>query len=491
MDSIAVTSSGQLRGTTTDGITAYLGIPYAADPAGPKAFQAPEPPPAWDGVRDAITLGSTAPQPPYEPPYDVLLTNPLTAGPEFLNLNVWTPGGTGLPVLVWFHGGAFRNGSNAIPAYDGTAFARDGVILVGVNYRLGVQGFGVLKDAPSNRGLLDQVAALRWVQENIAAFGGDSGRVTIAGQSAGGMSVATLMSMPSATGLFQQAIVQSGSATATALAADGAVITAEVAKRLGVDSTAAGFTSVAIEELLAAQRVVAAELRQNPDPARWGATVVSAGGGIMPFFPVIDDSVPTRPLDAIAAGSAAGVDLLIGTTTEEMRLFSIPSGMAAAITAEALPVLLSRLGIDPAIAAVYAANRPDESPGEVFSAVVSDGFFSLPTLQLALAQRAHATAYLYEFDWQSALDGLHACHALELPFVFDTLATATSPLYGAEPPQSVADSMHAAWVSFATTGRPGWSAYETTTRPVMTFGLPTRLVENPRAAELALWISSN
>lgn len=492
MDSIAVTSSGQLRGKTTDGITAYLGIPYAADPVGPKAFQAPEPAPAWDGVRDAVTLGSTAPQPPYEPPYDVLLTNPLTPGPEFLNLNVWTPGGSGLPVLVWFHGGAFRNGSNATPAYDGTAFARDGVILVGVNYRLGVQGFGVLKDAPSNRGLLDQVAALRWVQENIAAFGGDPGRVTIAGQSAGGMSVATLMSMPSATGLFQQAIVQSGSATATALAADGAVITAEVAKRLGVEPTAGGFASVAIEELLAAQRVVALELRQNPDPVRWGATVVSAGGGIMPFFPVIDgDSVPARPLDAIAAGSASGVDLLIGTTTEEMRLFSIPSGMAAAITAEALPVLLTRSGIDPAIAAVYAANRPGESPGEIFSAVVSDGFFSLPTLQLALAQRAHATAYLYEFDWQSAIDGLHACHALELPFVFDTLATATSPLYGAEPPQSVADSMHAAWVAFAMTGRPGWSAYETTTRPVMTFGLPTRLVENPRAEELALWMSGN
>jgi para-nitrobenzyl esterase len=366
------------------------------------------------------------------------------------------------------------------------------VILVGVNYRLGVQGFGVLKDAPSNRGLLDQVAALRWVQENIAAFGGDPGRVTIAGQSAGGMSVATLMSMPSAQGLFQRAIVQSGSATATALAADGAVITAEVAKRLGVDSTAAGFASVAVDELLAAQRVIALELRQSPDPARWGATVVSAGGGIMPFFPVIDgDSVRARPLDAIAAGSAAGVDLLIGTTTEEMRLFSIPSGMAAAITAEALPVLLTRSGIDPAIAAVYAANRPGESPGEIFSAVVGDGFFSLPTLQLALAQRAHATAYLYEFDWQSAIDGLHACHALELPFVFDTLATATSPLYGAEPPQKVADSVHAAWVAFATSGRPGWSAYKTTTRPVMTFGLPTRLVEDPRAAELALWMSGN
>jgi para-nitrobenzyl esterase len=489
MDSIAVTSSGQLRGTTTDGITAYLGIPYAADPVGPKAFQAPEPAPAWDGVRDATALGATSPQPPYEPPYDVLLTNPLAPGSEYLNLNVWTPGGSGLPVLVWLHGGAFRNGSNATPAYDGTAFARDGVILVSVNYRLGVQGFGVVTDAPSNRGLLDQLAALRWVQENIAAFGGDPARVTIAGQSAGGMSVATLMSIPSAKGLFQRAIVQSGSATATALAADGAIITAEVAKRLGVEPTAAGFASVATDDLLAAQRAVALELRQKPDPTRWGATVVSAGGGIMPFFPVIDgELIHERPIDALIGGAAAGVDLLTGVTTEEMRLFSIPSGLAAGITAEALPVLLGRQGVPPAIVAEYVANRPDLSPGEVYGDIVGDAFFLLPTLQLAAAQRAHATAYLYEFDWRSPLEGLGACHALELPFVFDTLATATSPLYGAEPPQQVADQMHAAWVAYVVTGRPGWSPYDATTRPVMTFGEPdSLLVEDPRAAELALW----
>ena len=149
-------------------------------------------------------------------------------------------------MLVWLHGGAFRNGSNSVPGYDGTAFARDGVVLVGVNYRLGVQGFGVVEDGPSNRGLLDQIAALEWVQENIAAFGGDPGRVTVAGQSAGGMSVATLMSVTQ--GLFQRAIVQSGSAQATALEADGALITAEVAKRLGVASTAAGLGSVGVDD---------------------------------------------------------------------------------------------------------------------------------------------------------------------------------------------------------------------------------------------------
>jgi para-nitrobenzyl esterase len=485
---IAVTSYGQVGGSTTDGITAYLGIPYAADPVGPAAFEAPRRPAAWDGVRDTTALGATPPQPPYEPPYDVLLTNPQIAGSNYLNLNVWTPGGSGLPVLVWIPGGAFRNGSNAGPGYDGTAFARDGVVVVSINYRLGVQGFGVVEDAPSNRGLLDQIAALEWVQENIAAFGGDPGRVTVAGQSAGGMSVATLMSVTQ--GLFQRAIVQSGSAQATALESDAALITAEVAKRLGVSPTASGLGPVAIDDLLAIQRVVALELRQNPDPVRWGPTVVAAGGGIMPFFPVIDGSlVQQRPLDAIAAGSAQGVDLLTGITSDEFRLFSIPSGLAASITAEMLPVLLARQGVDPAIAEVYAANRPGQSPGEVLGAITGDGFFNWPTIHLADAQRAHGTTYLYEFAWQSPMPGLRACHALELPFVFDTLATAVSPLFGTEPPQELADRMHAAWVSFVTTGSPGWSQYDATARPVMFFDQPdSRVVENPRAAELALWV---
>jgi para-nitrobenzyl esterase len=489
MESIAMTSAGQVRGSTTEGITAYLGIPYAADPIGPGAFEAPGPVGSWDGVRDATSLGSTAPQPPYEPPYDVLLTNPLDPGPEYLNLNVWTPGGSGLPVLVWLHGGAFRNGSNATPGYDGTAFARDGVVLVSVNYRLGVQGFGVISDAPSNRGLLDQIAALEWVQENITAFGGDPSRVTIAGQSAGGMSVATLMSVPAGQGLFQRAIVQSGSAQATALEADAALITGEVAKRLGVPSTAAGLGSVKIDDLLAIQRVVALELRQNPDPVRWGQTVVAAGGGIMPFFPVIDgELIRERPIDVIAAGAARGVDLLTGITSEEFRLFSIPSGLAASIKAEMVPALLSRQGLKPAIADTYAANRPGQSPGEILGAITGDGFFTWPTIHLADAQRPHAPAYMYEFSWQSPLAGLGACHALELPFVFDTLATATSPLFGTEPPQELADRMHAAWASFVTTGSPGWSQYDATARPVMMFDHPdSGVVENPRSAELALW----
>jgi para-nitrobenzyl esterase len=482
MERIAAVTGGQVRGSTKDGVTAYLGIPYAAGPQGADLYAAPKPVAPWDGVRESTSLGATAPQPGYDPPFNKLLSNPIIPGPDFLNLNVWTPGGSGLPVMVWFHGGAFRNGSNANAAYDGTAFARDGVVLVSVNYRLGVAGFGVVEGAPSNRGLLDQLAALAWVQENIAAFGGDPGRVTIFGQSAGGMSVATLLSLPASKGLFRRAIMQSGSAEAVALASDALLMTAELAKRLGIQATPEALGAVPIPDLIKAQQEVSIDLRQTQDPARFGASVVKAGGGIMPFFPVVDgELIHELPLDAIAAGD---VELLAGTTTEEFRFFTIPSGIAAAVTEEALPVLLARAGLDPAIAGTYAANRPGHSPGEIFTAVTSDAFFTLPTLRLA---EAIATTYVYEFAWQSPLPGLGACHALELPFVFDTLAGAPSPLQGDDPPQELADRMHAAWVAFATTGDPGWSQYDTTSMPVMSFDHPeSRQLADPHGDELAL-----
>lgn len=483
-----VTSGGQVKGRTDGEVTAFLGIPYAAAPVGEKAFQAPEPV-SWEGVRDATTLGATVPQPGYEPPYDALLANPVIAGPDVLNVNVWTPGGSGLPVLVWIHGGAFRNGSNAVPEYDGTAFARDGVILVSVNYRLGIQGFGVIPGTPSNRGLLDQVAALRWVQENIAAFGGDPARVTIAGESAGAMSVATLMSIPAAKGLFRRAIVQSGSAGVAAIEADVASVAREIARRLGVEYSAAGLASVSLEELLAAQRVVAMEMRAKPDPARWGESTIAVGGGIMPVMPVIDNELIFEvPVDAIAAGSAQGIDVLAGFTSDEFSFFTVPSGLAAAVTAEMLPVALAGMGVPPAVTAAYVAGRSSQSPGEILSAVVTDSTFTVPTMRLAAAQAPHGTPYLYEFAWKSPLEGLGACHSLELAFMFDNLATAKSPLYGGVAPQELADDMHRVWVTFATTGDPGWPAYEASTRAVMTFDHPTSGVKSaPRAAELAAW----
>ena len=212
MDTVVRTSQGAVRGRTAEGVAIFKGIPYAAPPSGANRFRPPQPAEPWDGVRDALNYGPTVTKPPYFPPFDVLLPEPAIAGEDCLNLNIWTPdpGKAGLPVMVWIHGGAFSNGTGAIATYDGSRFARDGVVCVTINYRLGVDGFLFLGDGNANLGLLDQVAALSWVQENIAAFGGDPDNVTIFGESAGGMSVGTLLSMPRARGLFRRAIAQSG-----------------------------------------------------------------------------------------------------------------------------------------------------------------------------------------------------------------------------------------------------------------------------------------
>src|SRR5215475_11221120 len=180
------TSCGTLRGQVRDGVASFLGIPYAASPTGSLRFQAPAPPKPWTGIRDVFTYGPTPPKPDYPPPFDTLFAEPNVAGNDWLNLNVWTPDppGSRLPVMVWIHGGAFANGNSAIPLYDGHAFARDGVVLVTINYRLGVDGFALLPGRPANRGLLDQIAALEWVRDNISAFGGDPQNVTIFGESA-------------------------------------------------------------------------------------------------------------------------------------------------------------------------------------------------------------------------------------------------------------------------------------------------------------------
>ncbi|TMF61568.1 MAG: carboxylesterase family protein, partial [Chloroflexi bacterium] len=211
---VVTTRHGRLRGQVRDGVAAFKGIPYAAPPFGPNRFQPPRPPESWDRVRDALEVGRIAPQAPYAPPFDALLGDQGTVGEDCLNLNVWTPDPStrGLPVMVWIHGGSFVRGSGSLPIYDGSAFARDGIVCVTINYRLGADGFLFLGDGIANRGLLDQLAALTWVQENIEAFGGDTQRVTIFGESAGAFSVATLLSMPRAKGLFRRAIAQSGAA---------------------------------------------------------------------------------------------------------------------------------------------------------------------------------------------------------------------------------------------------------------------------------------
>ncbi len=490
----AMTRYGAVSGEEAGGVTRFLGIPYAASPTGALRFAAPQPPEPWSGVRACTAFGPTPPKPEYPAPFDTILPEPAIPGDDWLSLNVWTPGLDGsAPVLVWIHGGAFVNGNSAVPMYDGHAFARDGVVLVTINYRLGVDGFALLPDAPApaNRGLLDQVAALEWVRDNIAAFGGDPARVTIFGESAGGMSVTTLLGMPRARGLFGGVIAQSGSAQAAADPRDAALVTGELGRALGTEATAASLAEVHLETLIAAQAAVRDTMAAAPDPARFGATIVATS---MAFLPVVDgDVLPLHPLAALRSGEGGEVPLLTGTNAEEFRLFFVPTGTAATVTSETLPVFLGLLGIPPATAAVYQANRPDASAGDVLCALVTDSFFRNPAFAAARARAeagGPAPTYLYEFAWRSPVLGIGAAHAVEIPFVFDNLAVPdAAAAIGDAPPAALAAEMHAAWIRFAATGDPGWPAFDAS-YPVMTFGAaggPGQVVLDPRGDERTSW----
>ncbi|WP_018658402.1 carboxylesterase/lipase family protein [Actinomadura flavalba] len=482
---VVTTAYGSVRGTTRDGVTAFLGVPYAAPPFGPDRFAAPRPPEPWDGVRNAHAYGPTAPKPPYARPFDVLLPDPDIPGEDILNLNIWTPepGRAGLPVLVWIHGGAFRNGSGAVPVYDGTRFARDGVVCVTINYRLGVEGFAHLPGAPDNRGLLDQIAALEWVRDNIAGFGGDPGNVTVFGESAGGMSVTTLLSLD--LGLFHRAIAQSGAGAVAQAPEDALRVTRELAARLGVEPTAEAFAALAPERLIPAQTALSAEVAALPDPGRWGATTASCA---MAFIPILDGELLTRrPEDALAAGAGRDVDLLIGYTTDEFRLFLVPTGLAALLTDDFVGPIALGMGVPADVLAAYRDRHADLSAGDLLGVLITDHLFRVPAHRSA--ERHGDRTWMYEFAWPSPVPGLGACHGLEIGFVFDNLDSRdTVGLAGDAPPQALADVMHRAWLDFAVHGDPGWAPYEPRTRRVRRFdGADNAVVADPGGEDRKLW----
>lgn len=481
-------AQGTVGGVDRGGVQAFLGIPYAAAPYGPHRFGPPAPHPGWDGTRPATTLGPTALARSYPPPFDALLPDPQIPGEECLNLNVWTPevGGTRLPVMVWIHGGAFTYGSSAVPDYDGAAFARRGVVFVSINYRLGVDGFALLPGRLANRGLLDQVAALRWVQDNIAAFGGDPDQVTVFGESAGAMSVTTLLSMPRAEGLFTRAIAQSGAGQHVHSVETAQKVTAAVAEHLGVVPDADAFAAVGLEALLDAQVKVVAAVSDPAQAGHWGELTRN----LLAFEPVVDGEILTSvPLEGIRASAGATVDLLIGTNRDENRLFLVPTGAIDFIDDNLLTLAAGAYGIGGDALARYRANRPSATPGEVLCAVSTDWFFRVPAVRVAEArQGASGDTWMYQFTWPTpALDGkLGSCHALEIPFVFGNLL---SPMIeGAGPEvEALAETMHSAWVRFATTGDPGWGHYNTRRRTTMRFDLASGVVDDPEGDERALW----
>lgn len=482
---------GMLRGSRADGIARFLGVPYAAAPFGPLRFAAPAPHPGWSGERDATRPGATAPQAPYGGGLERVLPSVEVVGDEILNVNVWAPEGgaagptsdepgeagapTGrplLPVLVWVHGGALSRGANALDSYDGSTFARDGVVFVSINYRLGSEGFSVLEGAPLNLGLLDVIAALRWVRQEIRAFGGDPGLITVAGQSAGASLIAAALAHPDGAGIADRAILQSGPLAARPRERAGR-ITRLIAKDLRIAADRDAFAAVAPDDLVAAQLRVTA-----------GTTPVTGGPG---FALAVGDGL-LDPEVALGEGAADAIPVLIGSTAEEARLWLEPTGLTARISALHLAAARLSFKIRGATMRLYRSNRPGASRGELFGALATDLLLRLPINRFADARLGRGAAtWVYEFAWSSPRLGLGAAHCMELPAVFDRLDAADAlALTGGAAPETLAGEMHGAWVAFATHGDPGWEQW-TADRPVRTFDAQTRTVLAPREDERASW----
>ncbi|MFB1044820.1 carboxylesterase/lipase family protein [Streptomyces chrestomyceticus] len=488
---VVTTAQGAVRGLRQDGSAVFLNIPYAAPPVGPGRFAPPRPHAPWDGVRDATRPGPNAPQSARDlgsldmTPYFGAGWSP---GEDYLTVTVRTPqdAGGGLPVMVFVHGGGFVAGSTRSALYDGAGFARDGVVLVSLNYRLGIAGFLDLPGAPANRGLLDVVAALRWVRENIAAFGGDPDRVTLFGQSAGATVVGGVLAAPEAAGLVRRAIVQSGSGLGAFSTEQAARVTRAAAADLGVQPHADAFAELDDARLVeTAARLAGIRLRTatHRDPLL----------GLSPFSLVLD----TQPAASVAAGAASDVDLLIGTNAEEGNLYLAPVGRYATSTEADVDAVAADAHPAPArLVKTYRTTRPGASAGALRSAVMGDALFGAGTWALASAHAAHpgSATFGYEFAWRSqALDGtLGAAHAVELPFVFDRtdLPGLRGPggLLGPDaPPADLAARMHGSWVRFAETGSPGWAPYDTGRRSTMRIDAEWTLTDDPRAPERRAW----
>jgi para-nitrobenzyl esterase len=493
---VASTDLGKVQGqATANGTLAFLGIPYAAPPVGNLRFMPPRPASPWSGTRKAYSPGKSEAQPP-----DAISgTSVAQQSEDCLTLNVWSPAldNSRRPVMVWIHGGGFTNGTGSDPLYDGAKLSKRGnVTVVTINYRLGPFGFLYLGGVggpdyaqSGNLGLLDQVAAIRWVRDNIASFGGDPGNITVFGESAGSMSISTLLGMPSAKGLFRRAIADSGAANLMHSTQNAAAITARFMQLAGV-SDIAGLRSLTTAQMVQAETAMATQKTSYE----------------LLFGPVVDGSaVPQPPLDAITAGSASGVDLLIGTNLDEMRLWTLavpalaqfPLGVVSGfIPIVQQAITLTSLGTPDAVAASYQSRRPQATPPDVSLAVLTDSMFRVPAIRVAEAQSARQSrTWMYLFTWPSpTVPTLGACHAIELPFVFGNLEGGRiARLIGSTPPQNLSETMQDAWTAFARTGDPNaagvphWQPYESRSRATMILNTSTQQQDDPYGADRQVW----
>jgi para-nitrobenzyl esterase len=469
-DVIVTTAAGALRGQASGGIRRFLGVSYAAPPVGALRFAAPAPVVPWHGVRDATAPGPNAPQRVRAVPgleVAPLIGAGWVEGDDYLTLNLWRPDDdrTGLPVMVFVHGGGFVLGSKDASVQDGATFARDGIVCVAINYRLGIDGFLPIPGVPTNLGLRDIIAALGWVRAEIARFGGDPANVTIFGESAGAMAIADLVTSPLAAGLFSRAIIQSGHGAMTRDIPVARRLVDRLARLLGTAPTREGFAAVAIEATLDAIEKVSAPTARIDLRDRHGHEPVF---GISRFVPVHgDDVLPAPPLDALRHGAGGDIDILIGSNAEEMNLYLVPSGVRDRIN-RLLAWLVLRRSQPRAWRVLNAYGAGRKRAGQALTDALADLVFRWPARRFAEEHRGRT--HLYEFEWRSpAFDGeLGAAHAVELPFVFDSLSTTSGPqgLLGEAPPQELATRMHRLWVDFARDGSLPWAPFDRDTRQV-------------------------
>ncbi|MFD0111487.1 carboxylesterase/lipase family protein [Streptomyces sp. NPDC058320] len=510
------TAHGPVRGERRESGVRFLGIPYAQPPVGELRFAAPVPPEPWSGVLDATAYGPTAQRRPLAEV--TFIPEPSIPGDGTLNLNVFTPEPSpdaGLPVMVWIHGGGFVAGSHASPWYDGAAFNRDGVVVVSIGYRLGFDGFGWISDAPHNRAVRDWLLALEWVRDNIRRFGGDPDQVTIAGQSAGGAAVLTLLGMPRAQHLFQRVHCLSGPVSQVSTAGAERV-GRKLAELGGVRPTRTGLSRLSEEQILDLQKRVSSLAEETdsdtatgtdmgtdtatgtdmgtdtatgtdmgtdtdtstdadtiPDPEDALAGLTSLISRSLPFAPMIDgDLIPQATLDALAAGVGADKELVLGATDHEFTMALHPMRDRLATAAPAR--ILTGCGVDEAVATAYVAGHPDLDTADLVGQYVTDHVFRTAVARVARA-RGTAPTWLYRFAWRSPVLGL-ATHCLDVPFQFDCLdSEGVTAVAGAEPPEALAADVHGAAVAFIRDGSPGWTPH--------TCGAPVTRVFDTRSTD--------
>jgi len=459
---VVETTSGKIEGVFRKGLYIFCGVPYAAPPVGERLWLPPVPPEPWGGVRQAKKFAPTAPQEPME----IQFLEPPEKQPQSgdcLYLNIWTPGldGAKRPVMFWVHGGFFTTGAGSWLRYNGrTLSTRGDVVVVTINYRLGILGFLNLNEvtkgkipATGNEGLLDQVLALEWVRDNISRFGGDPGNVTIFAESAGAMSVGVLLAMPRARGLFRRAILQSGAAHH--------VNSLERAEKLGaifLDILDIKPTEVNKLRSLTEQQLLNAQVEVM---ARAQGRKLAMGG--LPLKPVVDGNmIPELPIQAIASGSADNVAVLIGTTMDEWKLFAVLDKELPNLNEADLLRRCQHLIPSGDVAGLVEAYRQARSqrnlpvtPAELYVAIQSDRVFRMPAIRLAESHyRRQKPTYMYLFDWVSPLMNgiLGSCHALDLGFVFGTLDDKFTG--SGEEAQALSRKIQDAWVGFARNGSP-------------------------------------